>query len=95
MIIQYIDGPHLRASVYTFSLTSLTTEGDNTLSEMDDYYIDSRNTLMQTEQGIMIDDKMRVIWRNETFTHYVLNMQEILLSMEWHLIYSFYLGFFW
>ena len=61
MIISYIDGLLLRASVYACALTSVTTEGNSTLSDMNDYYIDSRNTLMQTEQGIMIDDKMRVI----------------------------------
>ena len=76
MIIPYIDGPRLRASVYEFALTSLMTEGDDTLSDMDDNYIIMRDMLMNTEQGVMDDDEMRVIRQNETFTHYVLHMQE-------------------
>ena len=73
--IPYIDGPRLRALVYAFSLTSLKTEGNDTLSDMNDYHITSRNMLMNTEQGTMDHDEMRVIQRSETFTHYVLHMQ--------------------
>ena len=43
---------------------------------MDDYYIDSRNTIINTEKGIMDDDKMRCIQQNKPFTHYGSHMQE-------------------
>ena len=43
---------------------------------MDDNYIIMRDILINTEQGVMDDDEMRVIRQNETFTHYVLHMQE-------------------
>ena len=72
----HIDGPCLRASVYSFALTAITTKGDKTLSDMGDYYIASSDILMNTDQGVIYDDDMRVIWQNETFTHYVLYMQE-------------------
>ena len=75
-IVPYINGPCLRALVYLFALTALTTEGGNTLSDMYDYYIDSRGMLMNTNQGVMDDDDMRFIWRNKNFTHYALHMQE-------------------
>ena len=65
MIIPYIDRPRLRASLYAFALTSLTTEGDDTLSNMDDnYHIIGTNMLMNTEKGVMDDDEMRVIRQN-------------------------------
>ena len=54
---------------------SLTTEGDDTLSGIDDYYIISREILMNTEQRVIDDDDMRAIQQNDTFTHYVLHMQ--------------------
>ena len=76
IIIPYIDGPCLRASVYAFALTSLTTEGANTLSAMNDYYIMSRNMVINTEQGVIDHDEMRVIRRSENFSHYILHMQE-------------------
>ena len=88
MIIPYIDGPRLRASVYAFALTSLTTEGDDTLSDMDDYYIMSRNMLTNTEQGVMCDDEMRVIQENEPSNTMFYTCKKTLLSMQWNLIYS-------
>ena len=60
-IIPYIHGPRLRASVYAFALTSLTTESGETLSEMNDYYIISRDMKMNTEKGVIDYDEMRVI----------------------------------
>ena len=60
-IILYIDGPHLSSLVYSFALTSLTTQCDNILSGMDEYYIDSRNMLNNTEQGIIDADELRCI----------------------------------
>ena len=61
MIIPYIDGPRLRALIYAFALRSLTTEGDDTLSAMNDYYTMIRNMPMNTEQGVMDHDEMIVI----------------------------------
>ena len=74
MSIPYIDGPRVRASVYEFALTSLITEGDNTLSEMCNNYIIMREILMNTEQGVIDNDEMIVIRQNETFAHFLLHM---------------------
>ena len=61
MIIPYIDGPCLRILVFAFALTSLTTASYATLSDMSDYYIISRNMIMNTEKGVMDYDEMRAI----------------------------------
>ncbi len=41
---------------------------------------------MNTEQGVMDEDKMVVITPNETFINYVLHTQENIMGMQWNLI---------
>ena len=74
MKIPHIDWPGLRAPVYIFALTELTTEGDETVSDINDFYREGRDILIETQKDVMGKDEIRVIQQHKNLTHYVLHM---------------------
>ena len=75
-VTKYANGPDLRAKLYDWAHTALSTNENGTLSDMAAKYIESRGVLMGTNAGVMDDDEMKVITECPTFVEYVLYMQE-------------------
>ena len=75
-VTKYGNGSDLRATLYDWALTTLTTNGNYTLSDMATRYSDNRELLMGANVGVMDDDEMKVISECPTFVEYVLYMQD-------------------
>jgi len=75
-VTKYNNGPDLRAKLYNWALTTLTTNENGTLSDMAATYIERRGMLMDANAGVMENDEMKVIIECPTFVEYVLYMQE-------------------
>ena len=74
-VTKYTNGPDLRAKLYAWALTTLTSNENDTLSDMAATYIDKRGMLMDANAGVMENDEMKVIIECSTFVEYVLYMQ--------------------
>ena len=60
-VTKYANGQDLRAKLYDWALTTLTTNEYGTLSDMAAKYIESQDILMDTNAGVM-DDEMKIIF---------------------------------
>ena len=66
-VTKYNNGPDLRAKLYNWALTTLTTNENGTLSDMAATYIERRGMLMDANAGVMENDEMKVIIECPTF----------------------------
>ena len=66
----------MRATLYDWALTTLTTNGNYTLSDMATIYSDNRELIMGANVGKMDDEKMKVISECPNFVEYVLYMRD-------------------
>ena len=75
IIKNYENGPNLRASLYEWALTALSTEGNKTLSDMNITCNEKRDMLLSADQGIIDSDEIAVYEGSRTFIHYVMHMK--------------------
>ena len=70
---RFTDGPELRASFYTWAITTLTNDGNHTLTDMESQYIENREILSYLDA--MYEDETKVVREAHSLLEYIQYMQ--------------------
>ena len=69
----FLDGSYLRASLYTWAITTLTNDGNDILTDMECQYIEYRDMLSNSDG--MDEDEIKVIREAHSLLEYIQYMQ--------------------